>query len=67
MYRQWQVIGQKNTDSVKSQLQRWKQVIDRWSNINECNEVITVKNKINETDNHEEIDHEMYDSTHDII
>lgn len=35
MYRQWQVIGQKNTDSVKQQLQRWKHVINKWAEINE--------------------------------
>ena len=36
------MIGNKNTGTVESQLQRWKHQINKWSEINDKNEVITM-------------------------
>ena len=41
-YRPWRVIDNKHTESVKSQLSRWKHQIQKWKEANLTGEVITV-------------------------
>ena len=41
-YRQWRIVNNVGTESIKSQIKRWETQINKWKEANDNNEVITI-------------------------